>query len=85
MTITIDIPEELAERLGDRVASMPREGLALAAIREGLWTEAELGQFLGLPRLAIDQFLKDNGVEIPYTWEDLERERALFRKLSGRE
>jgi hypothetical protein len=30
MTITIDIPEELAERLGDRVASLPREGLALA-------------------------------------------------------
>ncbi len=85
MTITTDIPEELAERLGDRVASLPSEGLAVAAIREGLWTEAELGRFLGLPRLAIDHFLKDNGVEIPYTWEDLERERALFRKLSGRE
>lgn len=83
MTITVDIPEELAERLGDRAANLSREGLALTALREGLWTEAELGKFLGIPRMAIDQFLKDNGVEIPYTWEDLERERALFRQFRG--
>jgi hypothetical protein len=30
------------------------------------------------------QFLKDHGVEIPYTWEDLERERALYQKFSDR-
>ena len=83
MTITVDIPIELAERLGDRASNMSREGLALTALREGLWTEAELGKFLGIPRMAIDQFLKDNGVEIPYTREDLERERALYRQLKG--
>ena len=82
MTITLDIPEELAARLGDRANSMSRESLGLAALKEGLWTEAELGQFLGLPRLAMEQFLKDHGVEIPYTWEDLERERALYRQLA---
>jgi len=49
MTITLDIPEELAARLGSRAATMSREGLALAALKEGLWTEAELGRFLGLP------------------------------------
>ncbi len=82
MTITVDVPEELAARLGDRAATMSREGLALAALREGLWTEAELGRFLGLPRLALSQFLKDHGIEIPYTWEDLECERELYRKFS---
>jgi hypothetical protein len=48
-----------------------------------LWTEAELGRFLSLTRLALDQFLKDHGVELPYNWEDLEREREVHRKLGG--
>jgi hypothetical protein len=82
MTITVDIPEELAARLGSRATTMSREGLGLAALKEGLWTEAELGRFLGLPRLSLDQFLKEHGVEIPYSWEDLERERELYRKFS---
>lgn len=84
MTIIVDIPEELAARLGSRAATMSREGLGLAALREGLWTEAELGRFLGLQRLALSQFLKDHGVEIPYTWEDLERERETYRQFSDR-
>ncbi len=81
MTLTLDIPEELAARLGTRATMMSREGLGLAALKEGLWTEAELGRFLGLQRLALAQFLNDHGVEIPYTWEDLEQERELYRKL----
>jgi hypothetical protein len=84
MTIILDIPEELAARLGDRAATMSREGLGLAALKEGLWTEAELGRFLGLQRLALSQFLKDHGIEIPYTWEDLEREREAYRQFSDR-
>lgn len=43
-----------------------------------------MGCFLGLPRIAIDHFLKDHGVEIPYTWEDMERERALFAKYADK-
>ena len=83
MTITVEIPEELAASLGNRASTMSREGLGLAALAEGLWTEAELGRFLGLSRLALAQFLKDHGVEIPYSWEDLERERSVYRHLSG--
>ena len=78
MTITGDIPEELADGFGDRATSLSREGLGLTALQEGLWTEAELGKFLGVPRMAIDRFLQDNGVAIPHTWEDLERECGLF-------
>ena len=84
MTITVEIPEELATRLEGRATTMSREGLGWAALKGGLWTEAELGRFLGLPRLALAQFLKDHGVEIPYTWEDLEREREMFRQLTDR-
>lgn len=83
MTVTLEIPEELARRLGPEATRMSREALGLAALRQGLWTEAELGKFLGISRLALDQFLKDHGVEMAYAWDDLERERELHRQLAG--
>lgn len=83
MTVLLEIPEELAQRLGDGAAQMSREALGLEAHRQGLWTAAELGSFLGLSRLALDQFLKDHGVELPYSWDDLEREREVHRRLTG--
>lgn len=83
MTVTLEIPEELAQRLGSQATRMSREALGLEAHRQGLWTEAELARFLGLSRIALDRFLKDHGVELAYTWEDLEREREVHRKLAG--
>ena len=83
MTVTLEIPEELARRLGPEAARMSREALGLEALRQGLWTEAELGRFLGLTRLALDQFLKDRGVDLAYEWNDLERERKVFRDAAG--
>ncbi|MBL8212641.1 MAG: hypothetical protein JNK87_18145 [Bryobacterales bacterium] len=80
MTITLEVPEKLAARLGNRATTLSREALGVAALREGLWTEAQLGRFLCLSRLELDQFLKDHGVEIRYARADLERERALLDK-----
>ncbi len=83
MTVTLEIPEELARRLGPGAARMSREALGLEALRQRLWTEAELGRFLGFTRLALDQFLKDHGVDLAYQWDDLERERSVFREIAG--
>lgn len=41
MTLTLEIPEGLARRLGPEAARMSREALALQALQQGLWTEAE--------------------------------------------
>jgi hypothetical protein len=83
MTVTLEIPEELADRLGPEALRMSREALGLEAHRQGLWTEAELGQFLGLTRLSLDRFLKDHGIDLAYTWEDLEQERKMHRNIAG--
>ena len=83
MTVTLEIPEELARRLGPEAARMSREALGLEALRQRLGTEAELGRFLGLTRLALDHFLKDHGVDLAYQWDDLERERRVFREIAG--
>ncbi len=85
MTATIDIPAALAERLGIKDAcDLPRvalEALTLEALRQGQIGEAEVGRILGIDdRYALDGFLKKRGIEIDYTWEDLERERAAFRE-----
>ena len=81
MIVTVEIPEDLARRLGPEANRMSREALGLEAHRKGLWTEADLGRFLGLNRLALDQFLKDHGVELAYGWDDLEHERDVLAKL----
>ena len=83
MTVTLEIPEDLAQRLGPEAARMSREALGVEAHRQGLWTEAELGEFLGLSRLALDRFLNEHGVELTYSWEDLERGRKVHRELAG--
>ena len=81
MTVTLEIPEELASRLGPAATRLSREALGIEALRRGFWTEAELDRFLSLSRMALDRFLKDHGVELSYTWDDLERERELHRAL----
>ena len=83
MTVTLEIPEELAQRLGSEAARMSREALGLEALRQGLWSEAELGRFLGLGRLALDRFLKEHGVELTYSWDDLELDRAAHQDLAN--
>ena len=78
MTAIIDIPATLAERLGIKDASdLPRvalQALTLEALRQGRIEEAEAGRTLGIAdRYALDGFLKQHGIEMDYTWEDLER------------
>jgi len=36
-----------------------------------------------MPRLALDQWLKDHDVELAYTWSDLERERQVHQALTN--
>lgn len=81
--ITPEITGKPAERLGTEVSRLSREALALEAYRQGLWGDSELGQFLGIGRLEVDQFLGEHNVELVYEWEDLERERETNRKHSA--
>ena len=89
MLITVEIPEELAQRLGGDPGQLPRqalEALVLEAHRQDKLTEADLERLLGTEsRFQIERFLKDHGVELAYTREDLEDERRTHCDLrSGR-
>ena len=91
--ITIDIPDELSAALGVPRADLSRaafEAIALAAYCERKLSTAQLRRLLGFEtRLEVDGFLKQHGVDLEYTMEDLERDREaiaysgsrLFRSL----
>lgn len=81
----VDVPDGLAKRLGVPPAALPEaavRALAIDAYRCGQLTEWELGELLQLQtRDALDALLKQHGVPLEYTWDDLETERATLRRL----
>jgi predicted HTH domain antitoxin len=84
MKVALDIPEEIARRLHDRWADLPKqalEALAIQAYRSEVLTSAEVGSLLGLAsRWEVEDLLARSGVPLPYSeadfTEDLQRLRA---------
>lgn len=83
--VTITLPEELVVALGVSGMDLSRaalEALALEAYRTRKISAAQLRRLLGLPtRMATEAFLKEHGVELEYSLEDLERDRETHRRL----
>jgi hypothetical protein len=83
--ITISLPEELLAAFtahGQDLSRAALEALTLEAYRTRKITAALLRQLLGFQtRFEVDAFLKDHGVELEYTMEDLERDRETHRQL----
>jgi hypothetical protein len=79
MKVTVQIPDELAERLtaaGGDLSHRALEAFALEEYKSGHLSMPELRQLLGYEtRAALDGFLKGHGVFEEYTLEDLEKER----------
>ena len=79
MNVVLPIPDELAERLGNvgDVSRRVLEAFALAEHQAGRLTDAELRQMLGFAtRYELDGFLKERGVFLAYTLEDVQRDLA---------
>ena len=85
MQITIDIPDEITEGLGETPEELRRrilESLAIAAYRRELITHFQVGQLLNIPsRWEVDALLKRNKVDLHYDEADLEGDRQTLRQL----
>jgi Uncharacterised protein family (UPF0175) len=84
MDVTLQIPDELASRLGTRsdLSRRALEALAAEEYKRGRLTKPELRRLLGFETgHQIDEFLKAHEVFEDYTLEDLEREREGLRRL----
>ena len=83
MQITLKLPEDVAKGLAGKWADVPRavlESLALEGYRAGALTQAQVRRLLGFSTLAeVDGFLKQHGVYLEYTLDDLERDTANSR------
>lgn len=85
MNLTLEIPDDVAQRLSTGGGSLSRralEALAAEEYRQGRLHKPDLRRLLGFTTSdQIDTFLKAHEVWIDYTVEDLERERAGLQRL----
>ena len=84
MTITVDIPDELAHQILREDQDPSRqvlEDIVLEAYRTHRLTEHQLAAVLGLDRYALDGFLKNREIWLEYGTDDLDRERELGIQL----
>ena len=85
MWVTVNIPDDVAERLkaaGGDLSRRALEALALEEYMRGQLTKPELRRLLGFgTRDALDGFLKARGLFEPYSLDDLARERRDLERL----
>ena len=83
--VSVTVPDELFAALESQGLDLPRaviQALALDAYRMRKLSSAQLRRILGFQtRMQLDAFLKEHGVELEYTQEDLDRDRETLRQL----
>jgi len=84
ITITINIPDDITERLQERFGDLSRWFLELLAVhlhKSGQLTSPQAQEMLGIDRFELDGVLKAYGVLFDYSPEQLAREEETSRKL----
>jgi hypothetical protein len=85
MNVTVEIPDDLANRLTAAGVDLPRralEALAVEEYRQDRLSTAELQKVLGIETsFQLDVFLKAHDLWIEYTLQDAERERKSLERL----
>jgi hypothetical protein len=80
IAITVELPESIVEKLGINEKDLSRaalEAIALEGYRSDRLAGFQVMQMLDLEtRLELDAFLKAHRVDLEYSFEYLERERA---------
>jgi hypothetical protein len=83
--LSVEIPDDVAQRLAALGGDLSRRALEAFAIEEyklGHLSHPDLRRLLGLhTHYELDGFLKAHGVFEPYTLDDLERERRDLQQL----
>ncbi|MBI3681182.1 MAG: UPF0175 family protein [Acidobacteria bacterium] len=78
MQVTLELPEDLVQRLAVDTNGLSRvvlEALALEGVRSGKFTTAQARRLLGIKsRYEMDGFLKAHGVLLSATLEDVRRD-----------
>lgn len=85
MNLELQIPDEVAHFLTSEYADLPRaavEALALEGYRSKRFSEGQIRQILGFSsRMQVHAFLKEHGMPLHYSLEDLDQDRETSRNL----
>ncbi|MBM4044817.1 MAG: UPF0175 family protein [Planctomycetes bacterium] len=88
MQVTIEVPEDIANQLAGDVSGLSRaamEGLAIEGVRSGKLSAGQARRMLGFrTRMQVDVFLKDRGVHLPMTAEEVDHDAELSRAYRER-
>lgn len=88
MQVILEVPEEVARQFALDAEGLSRaalEGLALEGILSGKLSEAQAQKLLGFQtRYRMDGFLKQHGVYLPVTLEDVRRDTETALAFSIR-
>ena len=88
MSVTVELPERIEHQLEEEWGSSnlsrkALEGLVIEAYRAEKLSVGQVAEALGLSVIETEAFLKERGVELNYTLEDLEADRESLRKVLG--
>jgi hypothetical protein len=88
MNLELQIPDEIAHLLTTQYADLPRaalEALALEGYRSRRFSDGQLRQMLGFSsRIQVHAFLKEHGVHLNYSLDDLNHDRATSVALEDK-
>jgi hypothetical protein len=84
MNLTVEIPDDIAQRLsvgGGDLSRRALEALALDEYKSGNLTENAMRRMLGLTRYELDGFLKSHDVWIECSVDDIRRDVETLERL----
>ncbi|MBE9062534.1 UPF0175 family protein [cf. Phormidesmis sp. LEGE 11477] len=84
MQITIELPNDIAERLTQRMSDLPRqtlEALSIEGYRNEILSHHEVGRILDLDWWGVEAFLKAANVCLHYDESDLEQDRKTIQQV----
>jgi len=82
MQITLELPDDVAQ--GQDLPRALLESFALEGFRAGRLTEEQVRKTLGFgTRIQVDGFLKEHGLYLDYTLDDVDRDTETSRELSS--
>jgi predicted HTH domain antitoxin len=88
VVVTFTIPDQIERRLqaeiGPDLGQTTKEALAVELYRQEKLSPGQVAELLGISVYQADGLLKQHGVELPYTMEDLDSDVASLRKARSR-
>ena len=85
MALNINMPKEaedtLREAFGENLDAQAREALAVEAYRQGKLSLGQFARILGIDTYTADGTLKQRGIMLNYTADDLRQDVATLERL----